>query len=220
MTSRWNRGRIPWSICTDWRTAKSPPLPPRLSNSYAQSSTADKRYLYFLSDRDFNEVLGNIDFEFANPKTTRVYVVTLTADEPSPFPALSDETKVKTEEPDSATPAQEAKLKARTRSSRPKRKRIKGEEKRAETETKQPPRVFKVDLDGIQNRIVALAVAAGQVIRSPSTRRRMPFTTAPHPVQGFRDRFLEKSRRFTPTISRIEKTRCSIEGAPTVCAFR
>ncbi len=75
-----------------------------LNNSYGAVFDPDKRYLYFLSDRDYNEVLGNIDFEFANPKTTRVYVVTLTADEPSPFPALSDEVKVKSEEPAEGTP--------------------------------------------------------------------------------------------------------------------
>src|SRR5208283_2274163 len=80
-----------------------------LNNSYSPVFDPGKRYLYFLSERDFNEVPGNIDFEFANPKTTRVYVVTLTADEPSPFPALSDETKVKTEEPDTAASATEPK---------------------------------------------------------------------------------------------------------------
>jgi len=53
------------------------------------------KYLYFISNRDFNEVLGNIDFEFANPKTARVYLVTLRTDEPSPFPALSDEVAIK-----------------------------------------------------------------------------------------------------------------------------
>ena len=52
----------------------------------------------FPSDRDYNEVLGNIDFEFANPKTTRPYIVTLRKDEESPFPALSDEAQVKKEE--------------------------------------------------------------------------------------------------------------------------
>src|SRR5208282_1586108 len=78
-----------------------------LNNSYAAVFDPGKRYLYFLSDRDYNEVVGNIDSEFANPKTTRVFVVTLTADEPSPFPALSDEVKVKSEEP-AAGPEPEA----------------------------------------------------------------------------------------------------------------
>ena len=43
------------------------------------------KYLYFLSNRDYNEVLGVYDVEFSNPKATRVYVVTLRADTPSPF---------------------------------------------------------------------------------------------------------------------------------------
>ncbi|MBZ5656856.1 MAG: DPP IV N-terminal domain-containing protein [Acidobacteriia bacterium] len=84
-----------------------------LNNSYAAVFDPGKRYLYFLSDRDYNEVLGNIDFEFANPKTTRVYVVTLTPDEPSPFPALSDEVKVKAEEPEAGGTAPEQKKNAK-----------------------------------------------------------------------------------------------------------
>jgi hypothetical protein len=69
-----------------------------MTNSYAPVFDPDGKYMYFLSDRDFNEVLGNVDFEFANPKTTRIYVVTLRADEPSPFQPLSDETQIKKEE--------------------------------------------------------------------------------------------------------------------------
>jgi len=138
-----------------------------MSNSFAPIFDPGKRYLYFLSDRDFNEVLGNIDFEFANPKTTRVYLVTLTADEPSPFPALSDETKAKTEEPAASgtpTPVPEAKPEGK-KGKKPEAKEQKPEEKTAETEKKEPPKVFKIDLDGIQNRIVALGVPPS-VIRS------------------------------------------------------
>src|SRR5258705_4195756 len=69
-----------------------------MTNSFSPIFDPDGKYLYFLSDRDFNEVLGNIDFEFANPKTTRVYIVTLSKDEPSPFPPLSDEAQAKKEE--------------------------------------------------------------------------------------------------------------------------
>ena len=69
-----------------------------MTNSYAPVFDPEGKYLYFLSDRDFNEVLGNVDFEFANPKTTRIYVVTLRKDEASPFQPLSDETQIKKEE--------------------------------------------------------------------------------------------------------------------------
>src|SRR5881227_1957889 len=70
-----------------------------MTNSFGAQFDPEGKYLYYLSDRDFNEVLGNIDFEFANPKTTRVYVVTLSKDEPSPFKAQSDETEIKKTEP-------------------------------------------------------------------------------------------------------------------------
>src|SRR5271157_3142796 len=150
-----------------------------LNNSYSAVFDPDKRYLYFLSDRDYNEVLGNIDFEFANPKTTRVYVVTLTADEPSPFPALSDEVKVKSEEPAAAAAEPENKKNAKQV---PKKKEEKTEEKAAETETKEPPKVFKIDLDGIQNRIVALAVPPAVIRKFDASKDAIYYSTSP--IQG------------------------------------
>ena len=78
--------------------SKITPVTTSMTNSFAPVFDPDGKYLYFLSDRDFNEVLGNVDFEFANPKTTRIYVVTLRQDEPSPFQPLSDETQIKKEE--------------------------------------------------------------------------------------------------------------------------
>ena len=56
------------------------------------------RYLYFFSNRDFNEVLGVYDMEFSNPKATRIYAATLRADLPSPFAPQSDEVGKKKEE--------------------------------------------------------------------------------------------------------------------------
>jgi len=158
--------------------SKITPVTSTLNNSYAALFDRDKRYLYFLSDRDYNEVLGNIDFEFSNPKTTRVYVVTLTADEPSPFPALSDETKVKTEEPAATATTPESKPGKNPK--QPPKKEEKTEEKAAGTEAKEPPRVFKVDLDGIQNRIVALAVPPAAVIHSyDATKDAIYYSTSP-----------------------------------------
>jgi tricorn protease len=74
---------------------KITPVTTDMTNSNTPLFDPEGKYLYFLSDRDYNEVLGNVDFEFANPKTTRVYIATLHKDDPSPFPALSDETQIK-----------------------------------------------------------------------------------------------------------------------------
>src|SRR5207249_5982738 len=48
---------------------KITPVTTSMTNSFVPVFDSDGKYLYFLSDRDFNEVLGNVDFEFANPKT-------------------------------------------------------------------------------------------------------------------------------------------------------
>ncbi len=154
-----------------------------LNNSYAAVFDPDKRYLYFLSDRDYNEVLGNIDFEFANPKTTRVYLITLTADEPSPFPALSDEVKVKSEEPAATTPVPASGNKKNAKpAANKKEEKPATDDKAAQTETKEPPKEFKIDLDGIQNRIVALAVPPAVIRGVDASKDAIYYSTVP--IQG------------------------------------
>jgi tricorn protease len=151
-----------------------------LNNSYAPVFDPDKRYLYFLSDRDYNEVVGSVDFEFANPKTTRVYVITLTADEPSPFPALSDEVKVKSEEAAATTtPVPESNKKNEKQQPGKKEEKPATEQKAVQTETKEPPKVFKIDLDGIQNRIVALAVPPAVIRNLDASKDSIYYSTSP-----------------------------------------
>jgi tricorn protease len=149
--------------------AKITPVTTYMSNSYAPVFDPEGKYLYFLSDRDFNEVLGNVDFEFSNPKTTRLYVVTLRADETSPFLPLSDETQIKKEESkDELTPEKFPKESGKTKGKAEAKGKAKPPEKESkesdkgkdkdkdEKDKKQKPKEFRVDLEGIQNRIVAL----------------------------------------------------------------
>jgi tricorn protease len=140
--------------------AKSTPITSPLNNSYNAMFDPEGKYVYYLSDRDFNEVLGNVDFEFANPKTTRVYIVTLRKDEPSPLGIQSDETEVKKTEPatmaaeqDTATGPKGKKTSKKDESKKP------GDEdkdKDKDKEKKEKPVEVKIDLDGIQGRVVAL----------------------------------------------------------------
>jgi tricorn protease len=182
-----------------------------LKNSYAAVFDPDKRYLYFLSDRDYNEVLGNIDTEFANPKTTRVYVITLTANEPSPFPALSDEVKVKSEEP-AAAPAQESGSKKNAKQTPNKKEdETKPEEKAAETEKKEPPRVFKIDLDGIQDRIVALAVPPAVIRSYDASKDAIYYSTSP--IRGLSGPLAGESPAIHAYDLKEHKDKVLLEGA-------
>ena len=70
---------------------KITPVTTDFTNSWNPVFDPGGKYLYFFSNRDYNEVLGVYDAEFSNPKATRVYVVTLRSDLPSPFAPKSDE---------------------------------------------------------------------------------------------------------------------------------
>ena len=161
---------------------KITPVTGELVNSIAGTFDPEGNYLYFLSDRDYNEVLGNFDFDFANPKTTRPYLVTLHADAPSPFPALSDETALKREEAAaeaSATDKEPDKKKAETKKSADKKKD--GEEP-AKKEDKEAAKNFRIDLEGIQDRIVALPVPPASITGLAAAKGVVYYAT--QPIQG------------------------------------
>jgi len=113
------------------------PVTSSFTDSWNPAFDPGEKYLYFVSNRDYNEVLGVFDMEFANPKATRVYVVTLRADLPSPFAPKSDEAGAK--KPETETPKEEKKA----------------EEKPGEREV---PKELRIDLAGIADRVVALPI--------------------------------------------------------------
>ena len=158
-----------------------------LVNSQGAIFDPEGNYVYFLSDRDYNEVLGNFDFEFANPKTTRPYLVTLRADTPSPFPALSDETAIKRGEPEAAAsePEKEA-VTAKSKKADEKKKSSsedqKKEEAKREKELKEVIKNFRIDLEGIQNRVVAMPVAPAIINGLGAAKGFLYYSS--QPVQG------------------------------------
>lgn len=107
-------------------------------SSYSPCFSADGKYLFFVSDRDFSPVYSRTEWNHAYLNMSRIYLVTLTREVKSPFEPKSDEVKVaaaeatapekpKTEKPVAAKPAAE-KL------------------------------TIRVDKEGIKDRIVALPV--------------------------------------------------------------
>jgi len=61
------------------------------TNDYAPAWDPEGRYLYFLSDRDFNLTFSGYEFDFVYTDPTRVYAGLLNADAPALFPPKSDE---------------------------------------------------------------------------------------------------------------------------------
>lgn len=110
-------------------------------NSGDPSFSQDGKYLFFISDRDFNPVYSQTEFDHAYLAMSRVYFVTLAKDTKSPFEPKSDEVAVKPGKA-AAAPAKPAKTEAKPA---------------AKAEPEAVPAV-KVDTDGLADRILALPI--------------------------------------------------------------
>ncbi|MGD1010624.1 MAG: PDZ domain-containing protein [Candidatus Aminicenantales bacterium] len=113
-------------------------------NSGDPSFSSDGKYLFFVSDRDFNPVYSQTEFNHAYLAMSRIYFVTLAKEAKSPFEPKSDEVAVKKEEEQPAKSPAPAKP-----GSKPEAKK--------EADASQPAPV-KVDIEGLRGRIVALPI--------------------------------------------------------------
>ncbi|MCX6567594.1 MAG: protease, partial [Candidatus Aminicenantes bacterium] len=105
--------------------------------------SSDGKYLFFVSDRDFNPVYSQTEWNHAYLAMSRVYFVTLAKDTKSPFEPKSDEAAVKKDEAKPAPPAPAQKAAVPDAPT---------------TSAKKESSGVKVDLDGLKARIVALPI--------------------------------------------------------------
>ena len=106
-------------------------------NSGGPVFSSDGKYLFFVSDRDFDPVYSATEWNHAYLAMSRVFFVTLTRDAKSPFEPKSDETAIRKEDPKPAKGAPAEKK----------------EDKAAAA-----PAAVKVDIEGLKDRIVALPI--------------------------------------------------------------
>jgi len=113
--------------------------------------SSDGKFVFFVSDRDFNPIYSRTEWNHAYQDMSRIYLLTLAKSTDSPFKPKSDEVEIKTEK---------------------KKEKKKDTEKADPNEAKkQPPKAeqkkegqderIKVDIDGIKDRIVVLPAAVG-----------------------------------------------------------
>jgi tricorn protease len=60
-------------------------------DSTAPAFSGDGKYLFFVSQRDFNPIIGGVEFNYVYTDMSRIYCVTLAKTTPSPFAPKSDE---------------------------------------------------------------------------------------------------------------------------------
>jgi len=105
--------------------------------SYAPEFSSDGKYLFFVSDRDFNPLFSATEFNHAYQDMSKIYFVTLSKDVESPFKPKSDEVAIKEEKPAE-----------------------KKEEKKEDEKKKDTAVTVKVDPDGLKDRIAVLPIQA------------------------------------------------------------
>ncbi len=159
----------------------------------------DGTALYLLADRDVAPTLGRLERSYTVNKMTRPHAITLRAELPSPFAPRSDEVKP-------ADPREEKK---------------EGGGKDEGRTPRRPAVPLRVDLDGIQQRIVpfpvqpgnyqGLALAKGKLYwRSLPTQE---LTAAPGPQKGALKTFDLEKRKETELLPAVERFDVADDGS-------
>jgi tricorn protease len=116
------------------------------------------RYLYFLSVRDFQPQLSQIEFNFATNRSASIFALTLRKDGKSPFPPESDEVSVAKDGDKAAggeTKEGEKKAEAGDK---------KGDAKPGEKKEEKPKEPVRIDFDGLADRVTRVPVEADNYV--------------------------------------------------------
>ena len=122
-------------------------------SSRQPSFSADGKYLFFISDRTFNPVYGQTEFNYSYQDMSKIYLVLLAKETKSPFEPKSDEVKIKE---DAAKPSGENAEGGKKPEAKP-----------------SEPVVVNVDPDGLAGRIAEFPVAAGSYDHPVSAGNRL-----------------------------------------------
>ncbi len=136
---------------------------------FAPHFDPDGRYLYFLSARVLNPMNDTIQFAVGFPGAIKPYLITLRKELPSPFipqpAAPGEENPAKTEAPKNGSAVE---------------KPIEPSNGGEKTETKdKPPEAMRIDLEGIQQRIVEFPVKEGIYRQVLGIKDKVVFTSFP-----------------------------------------
>ncbi len=149
---------------------------------------ADGRYLFFTSSRHFNPTLGGFDLKPIWENRDGIYLVTLRADVPHPFPARIDTVAIaKDDAKDDAKAA--------------------GDEKDKDKKDKGAAKALRIDLDGLAERMVALDVAPSSYMSLRFADGKLFYLSRPFAPGGGRgNQRATTSLRFYDLAEREEKT--------------
>ena len=124
---------------------KAEPVTDTWFNSGNPTFDKNGKYLYFTSERDFNPMYSAVEWNYAYREMSRVYMITLQKDTPSPFLAENDEVTIDKGEPKDEKPEKPGK---------PGKPDKPGKDGKGPKKDEAKP--IKIDFDSIMNRIIPL----------------------------------------------------------------
>lgn len=145
-------------------TGEVHPVTRPILHDFAPSFDPDGRFLYFLSSREFDPVYDDLHFELGFPRGTRPYLVTLRRDVSSPF----------IPEPRAPGEAEPKKADRKDADS--------GAADKDQEAQKKKPKPVEIDLDGIQDRLVAFPVSEGRYRQIVALANKVMYTV--WPIEG------------------------------------
>jgi tricorn protease len=154
--------RITAIFAYDFEDGQIHQVTPGYTHDFSPEFDPEGKYLYFLSDRSFNPVLSDYEFQFVNTAITNLYLIVLSADGKSPFAPKSDEVEPKSEK------VEEKK------------------DKKDGDDDSEKPITCKIDFNGIYDREVAFDLPAGNYGGLSAIKGAVFYTS--HPIGGLRGR--------------------------------
>ncbi len=140
-----------------------------MTNDYGPSWDPDGRYLYFLSTRAINPILGTQDWDNVEAKNTRPYLVLLRKDVKNPLAELE------------GMPASDDQDQGKSGDKDKDKKDKKDDDKKGDE--KAAPAPVKIDFDGLEARVVELPVPRGNYNGISATSDDVFYVS--NPIHGF-----------------------------------
>ena len=167
-------------------TAKSQAVTDGWYDVGSPTFTEDGKWLLFTSDRDFNPIYSDTEWNHAYQNMQRIYLMALAKDTASPFAPKSDEVEIAKDEPKKDVAKADEKSAEKPAEKSDDKAVAKTDEKPAEKSADKPARgdkpkavTVKIDFDGLSERVIGLPVTPSNYsgLRSVGDRifyRRLP----------------------------------------------
>ncbi|MHC4519630.1 MAG: S41 family peptidase, partial [Planctomycetota bacterium] len=124
--------------------------------------SSDGRFVFFVSDRDFNPIYGRTEWNHIYRDMSRLYLITLAKATESPFKPQSDEVEVKKAEAEKKKKKQKEEDQKKAGEAKPDGEEPQKTDEKKPEEKKEPKKRkrerIKVDIEGIKDRIAVLPV--------------------------------------------------------------